>query len=43
MKRENFTREERRYWRREGIKAIIAVVLIAAAWVAIGAFMGGAT
>lgn len=37
------TREERRYWRRERIKAIIAVVLIAAAWVAIGAFMGGAT
>ena len=37
------TREERRYWRRERIKAIIAVVLIVAAWVAIGAFMGGVT
>lgn len=37
------TREQRRYWRRERIKAVIAVVLIASAWVAIGAFMGGAT
>ena len=37
------TREERRYWRRERRKAIIAVALIAAAWVAIGVFMGGAT
>ena len=37
------TREERRYWRRERIKAIIAVVFIVAAWVAIEAFMGGAT
>lgn len=37
------TREQRRYWRRERIKAIIAVVLIVAAWVAIGTFMGGAT
>ena len=41
MKREDFTREERRYWRRERIKAVLVVALMVIAWALIEAISGG--
>lgn len=35
------TREERRYWRRERIKAVIVVILMVAAWALIERITGG--
>lgn len=35
------TREERRYWRREKIKAVIVVILMVAAWALIELITGG--
>lgn len=35
------TREERRYWRRERIKAVIVVILMVAAWALIELITGG--
>lgn len=33
----NMTREERRYWRRERIKAVLAVIMLVACWAIIEA------
>lgn len=35
------TREERRYWRRERIKAVIVVILMVAVWALIELITGG--
>lgn len=35
------TREQRRYWRRERIKAVIVVILMVAAWALIERITGG--
>ena len=36
------TREQRRYWRRERIKAVIVVILMVAVWALIERITGGA-
>lgn len=36
------TREEKRYWRRERIKAVLVVALMVIAWALIEAISGGA-
>lgn len=35
--KESFTKEERRYWRREKIKAVLTVLMLVACWAIIEA------